>query len=75
MQEHCQRQPRWSNETKHVATQYFAVRDDVETQQISVVPIASADNPADLFTKPVKPVLFRKFRELLGIVDVSNVCK
>jgi hypothetical protein len=66
---------RWSNETKHVATQYFAVRDDVETQRVTVEPIASAENPADLFTKPVKPVLFRKFREMLGIVDVSTMCK
>jgi hypothetical protein len=66
---------RWSNETKHVATQYFAVRDDVETQRIMVLPIASAENPADLFTKPVKPKLFAKFREMLGIVDVSSVCK
>jgi hypothetical protein len=63
---------RWSSETKHVATQYFAVRDDVVTERIAVLPIPSAENPADLFTKPVGPKLFNKFRSMLGILDVGE---
>lgn len=64
---------KWSSETKHVATQYFAVRDDVVTKQIAVLPIASVENPADLFTKPLQATLFTKFRKMLGIVDVSKI--
>ena len=63
----------WSNETKHVATQYFAVRGDVSAMRVSVHSIASAENPSDFFTKPLKPMLFHKFRKMLGIEDVSGL--
>ena len=62
----------WSNETKHVATQYFAVRDDVQAQRVFVESIASSENPADLFTKPLKHTLYCKFRSMLGIMDVTQ---
>ena len=63
----------WSNETKHVATQYFAVRGDVSAMRVSVHSIASAENPSDFFTKPLKPMLFHKFRKMLGVEDVSGL--
>ena len=63
----------WSSQTKHVSLQYFAVRADVLAKRVEVLPISSADNPADLFTKPLKRVLFSKFCSMLGVMDVSYI--
>jgi hypothetical protein len=60
----------WSPNTKHVAVQYYAVREDVDEKRIKVDGVASADNVADIFTKPLKPILFCRFREGLGVRKV-----
>lgn len=44
---------------------YFIIRELVELNQIFVPYVASVDNPADFFTKPIKPVRF--FDELRNI--------
>jgi transposase InsO family protein len=54
--------------TKHIDVRYFAVSDDVANRRISVEPVASADNTADIFTKPLDRVKFTKFRDQLGVV-------
>jgi hypothetical protein len=64
---------KWSAKTKHVAVRYFAVRDDVLEKRIEVLPVDTADNIADFFTKPLERVKFEKFRELMGVRDVSCV--
>jgi hypothetical protein len=64
---------KWSAKTKHVATRFFAVRDDVLEKRIEVLPVDTADNIADFFTKPLERVKFEKFRELMGLRDVSCV--
>jgi hypothetical protein len=60
----------WSPNTKHVAVQYYAVREDVDEKRIKVDGVASADNIADIFTKPLKPILFCRFREGLGVRQI-----
>jgi hypothetical protein len=47
---------KWSAKTKHVATRFFAVRDDVLEKRIEVLPVDTADNIADFFTKPLERV-------------------
>jgi hypothetical protein len=64
---------KWSAKTKHVATRFFAVRDDVLEKRIEVLPVDTADNVADFFTKPLPRVKFEKFRDLMGVRDVSCV--
>lgn len=54
--------------TKYVNRRYHATRDDVKFGDIKVSKIASKFNIADIFTKPLPPTLFRRFRELLGVV-------
>ena len=49
---------KWSAKTKHVATRFFAVRDDVLEKRIEVLPVDTADNIADFFTKPLARVKF-----------------
>lgn len=58
--------------TKHISVKFFAVSDDVEQKHITVPSIASADNPADLFTKPLQRVKFTKFRTQIGVVDLNS---
>ena len=64
---------KWSAKTKHVATRYFAVRDDVLEKRIEVLPVDTADNIADFFTKPLTRVNFEKFRDMMGVCDVSCI--
>jgi hypothetical protein len=61
----------WSPNTKHVDVQYYAVREDVDEKRIKVDAVASADNIADIFTKPLKPVLFCRFREGMGVRKIE----
>lgn len=60
----------WSPNTKHVDVQYYAIREDVDEKRIKVDAVASADNIADIFTKPLKQVLFCRFREGLGVRQI-----
>lgn len=53
--------------TKHIDIQFFAICDDVAHNRIVVSPVASADNVADIFTKPLDVVKFQKFRSALGL--------
>jgi hypothetical protein len=64
---------RWSNQTKHVDVKYFAVREDVINQRVSVESIPTKDNLADMFTKPLQRVKFERFRDLIGCVEVPVV--
>ena len=51
---------------------YYAVRDDIIDGRIDLIPVASTDNIADIFTKPLKRVLFEKFRMAMGVHDVPQ---
>ena len=64
---------KWSAKTKHVATRFFAVRDDVLENRIKVLPVDTSDNVADFFTKPLARVKFERFREAMGVRDVTYV--
>lgn len=55
--------------TKHVATKYHFIRDLISAGEVQVLKIATAYNPADIFTK-VLPVF--KFREALRLLRVSK---
>ena len=63
----------WSAATKHVATMYFAIRDDIVDDRVDIIPVDSKDNWADIFTKPLRRVLFQKFRSALGVRDCSAI--
>lgn len=53
---------------KYMNVKYHAVRDDVFYGDIAVTPIATADNIADVMTKPLGRVKFERFRRLMGVV-------
>ena len=62
-----------SPKTKHIDTQYFAVREDVNANRLAVLPVNTHDNISDIFTKPLKYKKFSKFRLEMGVKDVSAI--
>ena len=51
---------------KHVQRRHFFVRDMVESFEIEVPFVRTADNVADLFTKPMKsPKDFHRLRKII----------
>jgi hypothetical protein len=55
--------PEHHQRTKHIARRHFYVRELVEDFQISVPFVASADNLADFFTKPLVAKVFFPMRD------------
>jgi hypothetical protein len=53
---------------KHVDVQYHFIREQVESKGILVKRVPSAENVADIFTKPLGRPLFEKHRARLGLV-------
>eukprot|EP00965_Chrysotila_dentata_P059643 1978665-Pleurochrysis_carterae.AAC.1 len=51
--------------SKHIDRRHFFVREKVETLEITVPFVKSADNLADFFTKPLAPRLFFPLRDVI----------
>ena len=57
--------PQYHDRMKHVQRRHFFVRDMVESFEIEVPYVPTEENPADLFTKPMKyATQFRKLRKM-----------
>lgn len=60
---------------KHIDTRFHFIRRMVKRGSIAPIWISSKNNPADIFTKPLGPILFRKCANLLhnpGMVSVTD---
>ena len=53
--------------TNHIAIKYHHYRKHVADKTISIFPIDTKDQIADIFTKPLHRVIFRKLRLLLMV--------
>jgi len=53
--------------SKHISTKYHLVRRESEKGTVELVDISTADNTADIFTKPLGSSLFQKHRAALGL--------
>ena len=60
--------PLSAQRTKHIEIVYHHVREKVKRQQVKFVSIPTAENPADVLTKPLSQQLFEKHRQSLGVV-------
>lgn len=56
-----------ADRSKHIDIIYHHVRERVGLQQLTFSHVPSADNVADIFTKPLARPLFEKFRFALGV--------
>jgi hypothetical protein len=55
--------------SRHIDIHKFAIQDDVEQGRLAVEFVASEENVADGFTKPLSVSMFEKFRLMLGVVE------
>ena len=55
--------------TKHIEIRHHFLRDNVQKGNISIEKVASEDNIADIFTKPLKRELFNHLRLGLGMME------
>jgi hypothetical protein len=62
------RNPVNSKYTKHVAVSFHHARSAVIHGEVDVKYVATQLNVADIFTKPLVPILFRQHRNTLGVV-------
>ena len=53
--------------SKHIDIRYHYIRKVIEDGIVTVLFIEGSDNPADLFTKNLGHVKFKKFRKALGL--------
>ena len=57
--------PKFTPRTKHIAIKYHHFIKHVADKKISIFPIDTKDQLADIFTKPLDRVIFRKLRFLI----------
>jgi hypothetical protein len=58
--------------TKHIETHHHYIREQVQESKIKISHVPSADQSADIFTKPLGRTLFEKLRSHLGLIHTSG---
>jgi hypothetical protein len=61
----------WHPRVKHIRVKYHYVRQQVEEGEIAIARTRSADNVADILTKPLGRIDFMRLRGLLGLHAVQ----
>ncbi|GKC45049.1 hypothetical protein Tco_1062771 [Tanacetum coccineum] len=62
--------PLQHSRTKHIEIRHHFLRDNVQKGNISIEKVASEDNIADIFTKPLKREVFNYLRLGLGMMEL-----
>ncbi|KAF3658536.1 hypothetical protein T459_11353 [Capsicum annuum] len=65
--------PVFHSRMKHIAIDFHFVREQVQNKDIAVQHLHSADQVADMLTKPLPRVSFVKHFSKLGVVDITNL--
>lgn len=55
--------------SKHIDVRFHFIRDEVKYENVKLVHVASRDQVADIFTKPLPMVLFENCKRMLGMKD------
>ena len=56
---------------KHIALRHHFIQEKIESKEIELVQVSSADKKADGLTKALPLALFRKFRDQLNLAHVQ----
>ena len=59
--------PEFEEYTKHVAVSFHHARSAVIQGEVDVKYVSTQLNVADIFTKPLVPILFKQHRKSLGV--------
>jgi hypothetical protein len=61
-----------SDRTKHIDVRYLFIKERIEKNQVKIGYCPTNDMVADVFTKPLGPILFSRFVELLGVKEITS---
>lgn len=64
--------PHLHERSKHIDISYHHIRDLEEQKKMKITYVPTADMVADGFTKPLDRVAFKRFKDMLGLVDDSK---
>ena len=53
--------------SKHIDVRFHFIREHVKNGDVEMTHVASRDQVADIFTKPLPSEIFEKFKKLLGV--------
>ncbi|KAE8721174.1 hypothetical protein F3Y22_tig00016637pilonHSYRG00095 [Hibiscus syriacus] len=59
--------------SKHIDVRFHFIRDHVKEGSVELVHVASQDQVADIFTKPLPKVLLDKCKKMIGMMDGRNI--
>ncbi len=57
--------------TKHIEVHYHFIREKVLAKEIDLIHVSTKDQVADIFTKALGTNKLKKFRQMLGVVEVD----
>ena len=61
-----------STNSKHIGVKFYFVKDHIKDGTITVKKVPTADNVADIMTKSLGSILFKRHMENLGMQDCSS---
>jgi hypothetical protein len=63
--------PVYHARTKHIEVHYHFIREKVLAKEIDLIHVSTKDQVADIFTKALGIDKLRKFRKMLGVLEVD----
>ncbi len=63
--------PVYQARTKHIEVHYHFIREKVITKEIDLIHVSTEDQVVDIFTKALGTNKLRKFRKMLGVLEVD----
>ena len=57
--------------TKHIEVHYHFIRENVLAKEIDLIHVSTEDQVANIFTKALGTDKLRKFRKMLGVLEVD----
>jgi len=63
--------PVYHARTKHIEVHYHFIREKILAKEIDLIHVSTEDQVVDIFTKALGTDKLRKFRKMLGVVEVD----